>query len=78
MLYHFVPPDSLIDALRERAAAIVDLREYLLERLKGAWTKRWIKAPAKKRHLKPVKHKKGTAGHFSIHRAIVETSTKDV
>lgn len=70
---HFLtPPDELIEVLRERAGAITDLRVHLYNILGGAWTKRWIKSPPKKRNLKPVKHKRGAAGHFSIHRVIIE------
>jgi hypothetical protein len=70
---HFLtPPDQLIPILRERAETVTDLRAHLKVILKQAWTKRWIKSPPKKRNLKPVKHKRGTAGHFSMHRAMIE------
>jgi hypothetical protein len=65
-------PEQILAALRERAATIPDLRAYLRESLSRAWNKRWIKSPPKKRHAKPVKHKRGTGGHFSIHRVLVE------
>jgi hypothetical protein len=78
-LHFLVPPDQLLAALRERAATITDLRAYLYERLRQAWTNRWIKSPAKKHHTKPIKHKRGTGGHFSIHRVLVESEkAKDV
>jgi len=78
-LHFLVPPDALLAGLRERAASIADLRTYLIERLSQAWTERWIKSPPKKRHLKPAKHKRGAAGHFSIHRVLVESKkAKDV
>jgi DDE family transposase len=73
-LHYLVGPDRLLEALRERAAAIKDLRTYLRSRLRQAWTDRWIKDPPKKRHTKPHKHKRGTGGHFSIHRALVENN----
>jgi hypothetical protein len=79
VLHHLLTPDEVLAALRERAAAIPDLLTYLRETLGGAWSKRWIKSPPKKRHAKPVKHKRGTAGHFSIHRVLVENEkAKDV
>ena len=70
---------KLLDALRAKAAAIPDVRAYLHERLRQAWEDRWIKSLPKKRHLPPRKHKRGTGGHFSIHRVLLETKkTKDV
>jgi len=78
-LHFLVPPDPLLAALRERATLIVDLRTYLHERLSAAWTDRWIKSPPKKRHTKPTKHKRGTGGHFSIHRVLAKNDdAKDV
>jgi hypothetical protein len=78
-LHVLVPPDELLTALRDRLGSIPDLRAYLHHRLRQAWTDRWIKSPPKKRHLKPRKHKRGTGGHFSIHRALVENKNpKDV
>jgi hypothetical protein len=78
-LHFLVPPDDLVVGLRARAASIPDLRTYLFERLSQAWNERWIKSPPKKRHLKPTKHKRGTAGHFSIHRVLVaHKKAKDV
>jgi hypothetical protein len=78
-LHYLVEPDRVLDALRERAAAIKDLRAYLTSRLGQAWTDRWIKSPPKKRHIKPRKPNRGTGGHFSIHRALVENKrTNDV
>lgn len=79
VLHHALTPDQVVQALRDRAAWIPDLRRYLEQTLQGAWTDRWLKSPPKKRHLKPVKHKKGGAGHFSIHRARLESErAKDV
>lgn len=70
---HFLtPPDELIEVLRQRAATIVDLRTHLQNIFTQAWTKRWLKSPPKKRNPTPIKHKRGTAGHFSIHRALIE------
>jgi Transposase DDE domain len=70
---HFLTPaDQLIEFLRERAAAITDLVAYLHKILGEAWTKRWIKSSPKKRNLKPIKHQRGTGGHFSIHRVLIE------
>jgi hypothetical protein len=78
-LHYLVPPERALAALRERAAAITDLRGYLAERLRGAWTERWLKCPPKKRHLPKAKHKRGTGGHFSIHRVLLESkNAKDV
>ena len=78
-LHYLLTPDELVDALRTRAAAITDLHRYLHQSLKHAWTSRWIKSPSKKRHRQPVKHQRGTAGHFSIHRILVENKkAKDV
>ena len=71
-LHFLVPPDDLLIALRDRAASIKDLRAHIDKRLTKAWTDRWIKSPPKKRHLKPIKHKRDTGGHFSIHRVLVE------
>jgi len=73
VLHHVLTPAQVLQALRDRAAAIPDLGRYLQETLKAAWTDRWVKSPPKKRHGKPVKHKKGGAGHFSIHRARLES-----
>jgi hypothetical protein len=75
-LHYLVEPQPLLDALRAKAAAIPDLRAYLCERLQRAWEDRWIKSPPKKRHLPPRKHKRGTGGHFSIHRVLLETQRK--
>ncbi|HEX3147386.1 MAG TPA: hypothetical protein VHR66_04840 [Gemmataceae bacterium] len=78
-LHFLVPPDDLLAGLRARAASITDLRAYLVERLSQAWTERWIKSPPKNRYLKPTKHKRGSAGHFSIHRVLVDNKkAKDV
>lgn len=78
-LHFLVPPDELLAGLRDRAASIKNLRDYLDQRLRQAWTDRWIKSPPKKRHTKPTKHKRGTGGHFSIHRVLVENKgSKDV
>jgi hypothetical protein len=79
VLHHLLTPAQILAALRERAVDISDLHAYLRESLGRAWKKRWIKSPPKKRHVKPVKHKRGTAGHFSIHRVLVESEkAKDV
>ena len=78
-LHYLVPPDDVLAALHERAASIPDLRAYLCERLGQAWKERWIKSPPKKRHLQKKKHKRGTGGHFSTHRVLVESEkAKDV
>ena len=70
---HFLEsPGPLAEALQARAAAIPDLSAYLYQRLKSAWTKRWIKSPPKKQNLPRIKHKRGTAGHFSIYRVLIE------
>lgn len=71
-LYRLAKPDDLVAALRERAAALVDLRAYLRQRLSEAWTPLWVKAPPKKRHLPKPKHKRGGAAHFSSHRVLEE------
>jgi len=71
-LHRLAKPNDIVAGLRERAASIVDLRAYLLERLGQAWTRLWAKAPAKKRHLPKPKHKRGGAGHFSSHRVLEE------
>jgi len=47
------------------------LRHWLAERLRGAWTDRWLKAPANKR--RPSKHApvpQGQGGHSSVWRLI--------
>jgi hypothetical protein len=72
VLHHLLKPDEILQSLRAQAVSIVDLRVHLKETLTKAWTERWVKSPPKKRHPKPVKHKKGAAGHFSIHRARLE------
>lgn len=78
-LHLFVSPAQLIDTFRGHAAQIDDLRGYLRALLEAAWQPRWIKSPPKKRHTKKVKHKRGTAGHFSIHRVLLEKEgAKDV
>jgi hypothetical protein len=74
-LHRLAKPDDIGAGLRERAASIVDLRAYLLERLGQAWTPLWAKAPAKKRHLPKPKHKRGGAAHFSSHRVLEEYKT---
>ena len=71
-LHRLAKPDDLVAGLRERAAAVVDLRAYLVERLGRAWTPLWAKAPGKKRHLPKPKHKRGGAAHFSSHRVLEE------
>jgi hypothetical protein len=71
-LHRLAKPDAIVAGLRERAASIVDLRAYLLERLGRAWTPLWAKAPAKKRHLPKPRHKRGGAAHFSSHRVLEE------
>lgn len=78
-LFLFVPPNTLIEALRTHANAIEDLRNHLNAILGAAWHKRWIKSPPKKRHVKKVKRKRGDGGHFSIHRVLLENKqAKDV
>jgi Transposase DDE domain len=71
-LYRLAQPDDIVACLRERAASLVDLRAYLLERLGRAWTSLWVKAPPKKRHLPKPKHKRGEPAHFSSHRVLEE------
>jgi len=71
-LYRLAKPDDIVAGLRERAALLVDVRAYLLERLGRAWTPLWLKTPAKKRHLPKPKHKRGGAAHFSSHRVLEE------
>lgn len=71
-LHRLGKPDDLVAGLRERAASLVDVRAYLVERLGRAWTPLWAKAPAKKRHLPKPKHKRGGAAHFSSHRVLEE------
>jgi len=71
-LHRLAKPDAIVAGLRERAATIVDLRAYLLERLGRAWTELWAKAPPKKRHLPKPKHKRGGSAHFSSHRVLEE------
>lgn len=77
VLHYLVPPDSLLNALRTCATSIRDLKAHLHKTLGQAWTKRWLKSPPKKHHPPPVKHKRGAAGHFSIHRVLLEHG-KDV
>jgi hypothetical protein len=69
-LHRLAKPDDVVAGLRARAASLVDLRAYLVERLGRAWTPLWAKAPAKKRHLPKPKHKRGGAAHFSSHRVL--------
>jgi hypothetical protein len=71
-LHRLAKPDDIVAGLRERAASVVDLRAYLLERLGRAWTPLWAKAPPKKRHLPKPKHKRGDAAHFSSHKVLEE------
>ena len=71
-LHRLAKPDDSVAGLRERAASLVDVRAYLLERLGQAWTPLWAKAPPKKRHLPKPKHKRGAAAHFSSHRVLEE------
>jgi Transposase DDE domain len=66
------PPDQVVEGLQARAATIGDLRAYLYRRLGGAWKPLWAKCPPKERHTKKVKHKRGQAGHFSIHKAMID------
>jgi len=73
VLHHLFSPDRIVKSLRRRAASISDLRAYLYDSLRRAWTDRWIKSKPKKRHLPPPKHKRGEAGHFSIHRVLLES-----
>jgi hypothetical protein len=71
-LFLFVTPTLLIKVLQTRAKTIKDLRSHLYAMLGAAWHKRWIKSPPKKRHAQKVKHQRGQAGHFSIHRILLE------
>ncbi len=71
-LHRLAKPDDIGASLRERAAAIVDRRVYVLDRLGQAWTPLWVKAPAKKRHRPKPKFQRGGAGHFSSHRVLEE------
>lgn len=71
-LYRLATPDQIVAGVRERAAALVDRRAYVVERLGRAWTPLWVKAPAKKRHLPKPKHQRGGAAHFSSHRVLEE------
>lgn len=78
-LFLFVTPTQLIKAFEEHAKEIKDLGSHLVAILGAAWHKRWIKSPPKKNHPKKVKHKRGHAGHFSIHRVLLENQqAKDV
>lgn len=78
-LFLFVTPTELIETFRTRAKEIEDLRGHLYAILRAAWHKRWSKSPPKKRHAPKAKHKRGQAGHFSIHRVLLENTTaKDV
>ena len=78
-LFLFFTPPQLIQVFQTRANEIEDLRNHLYAILQAAWHKRWIKSPPKKRHAKKVKHQRGHAGHFSIHRALLENKkAKDV
>jgi len=78
-LHFLVPPDELLAALRHRAATITDVAGHLRAILKQAWTDRWLKSRPKKCHRSPAKHQRGTGGHFSIHRVLLESQrAKDV
>ncbi len=72
-------PDGLLAELRARGAGLADVAAYLRGRLAAAWTERWVKHPPKKRHYQRRKHKRGTGGHFSIHRILLKNQeTRDV
>lgn len=78
-LFLFVAPAQWIEDLRTHAKEIEDLRSHLYAILGAAWHKRWNKSPPKKRHVKKIKHQRGDAGHFSIHRVLLENKeAKDV
>jgi hypothetical protein len=78
-LFLFVTPTQLIEVFQTRAQEIEDVRGHLHALLGTAWHKRWSKRPPKKHHAKKVKHQRGQAGHFSIHRVLLENKqTKDV
>lgn len=71
-LFLFVTPTQLIEDFRTLTKEIEDLHSHLAAILGAAWHKRWIKSQPKKRHAKKVKHRRGQAGHFSIHRVLLE------
>ena len=70
--------DELVESLRIRVnlSATVDLLEYVKSLLRKAWRPKFVKSPAKKRHLPKVKHRRGTAGHFSIRKVLDEAEGK--
>jgi hypothetical protein len=72
VVHFLIAPDTLIETLRTQAATLTDLPAHLQKILGAAWKKRWIKSPPKKRNPTPSKHKRGTGGHFSIHRVLIE------
>jgi hypothetical protein len=70
--------DELVESLRVRVnlLATADLLEYVKCLLRKAWRPKFVKSPAKKRHLPRVKHRRGTAGHFSIRKVLDEAEGK--
>jgi hypothetical protein len=79
-LHTLVPRQEIVHAIPQLAATHASLACYLRQRLKDAWTTRWLKAKPKK--YRPPQPKKVIAGsHFSIYRAIQEAkppNDKDV
>ena len=70
--------DELVESLRVRMnlLATADLLEYVKSLLRKAWRPKFVKSPAKKRHLPKVKHRRGTAGHFSIQKVLDKAEGK--
>jgi Transposase DDE domain len=70
-------PELLVTSLEDRIPPGKSLLDYVLALLKKAWRPRHRKSPPKKRHTPKAKHKRGTGGHFSIHKKQMEQKEKE-
>ena len=70
--------EELVESLRARLSlpTAVDWLDYVKSLLGKAWRPKFAKSPAKSRHLPKVKHRRGTAGHFSIRKVLDEAEGK--
>ena len=71
--------EELIESLRVRLSlpAAVDWLAYVKSLLRSAWRPKFVKSPAKSRHLPKVTHRRGTAGHFSIQKVLDQAEGKE-
>jgi hypothetical protein len=73
-----MPLEELVESLQDRLSLppAGDWLEYVKSLLGKAWQPKFVKSPPKKRHLPKAKHRRGTAGHFSIQKVLEEAKAK--